>query len=172
MHRFRRGHRLEPEIVVEASAQMQVDVERFVLTSQRIQRQHRQAMRALAVPVDRDGCMAVAQRRIVIALGERRLGGIQACCQNASPIGGADVIGPVGVGLVLEDVAADESERLVEQSPLLARRGSSRSSCKPVEAVEIEVHVLDREPYASVSVTTRSRPQCPRLSSARRRTQT
>ena len=154
------------------SAQSQVDVERVVLTSQRVQRQHRESMCALAEPVDRDRCLAVAQRRVVIALGERRLGGVQACRQDARPIGGADVLGPVGVRLVLEDVAVDESERLVEQSPLLAGRGSSRSFCKSVEAVEIDVRVLDREPVGLCLRHDQIAAGMPSPSRARRRTET
>ena len=73
------------------------------------------AVRALAEAVERRGRLRVRERRREVELGERSVGRVEARAEHAALIAPAQVERPGRVGLVLEDLAAHEAERLLER---------------------------------------------------------
>ena len=81
-----------------------------------------------------------------IELGERGVGGLETCPQDAALVTATHVEGPAAVGLVLENVAPHQRERLFERAAGLPGRFAGRALEQLVEAIEVQRDELGREP--------------------------
>ena len=119
-------------------------------------------MRALAVRVELGRRLRVRERMLVIELGERGVGGLEACTEHAALIGAAKLVRPDRVGLVFEHLTAHQRERLLERAPSHGGRLTRRPLDQLVEAVEVELDEVlceavrlrlgDDEPACTVAV--------------------
>ena len=79
-------------------------------------------------------------------LGQGRVGGFEMSPKDATLVAAAQVEGPGGVRLVLQDIAPHEAQRLLERGASAASRFTPGALQQLVEAVEVERDELDREP--------------------------
>ena len=95
-------------------------------------------MRALAEAIE-SGCrFRVREGGSIVQLGQRRVGRLEVGAENAAAVTPAQVERPGGVRLVLQDVTADEPERLLERGAREAGRLTRRALEQLVESVEVE----------------------------------
>ena len=136
------GARLEPEIVVEPTPRLLVDLERLRVPSAAIEREHELRDEALAVRVLRDELLELADRLLVAA--ERELG-VEAQLVRAEP----QLLEPVGLGApcrrerdVGERGPAPHRERggrqLDDIRVLVHRRGERRALLQLDEATRVQ----------------------------------
>jgi hypothetical protein len=130
--------RSSPELLVQPRSELAVGAQRVVLTAQRVQGQHRGAVRALAEAVQRGGCLGVRQRGGVVELGQRRVGGLQVRAQDASLVGAAKLLRPGGVRLVFQHLAAHQPKRLLQRAPGEVGRLQRRALQQLIEAVQVQ----------------------------------
>ena len=82
---------------------------------ERVESQHLRAVRALAEAVERGGGLGVCERSRKVELGQRCLGRLQMGAENPALVTAAQVQCPGSVRLVLEHLAADEAQCLLER---------------------------------------------------------
>ena len=85
------------------------------------------------------------ERGAEVELGQGRVGRFEMSAQNPALVAAAQVEGPGGVRLVLQDLAAHEAERLLERGASAASRFTTGALQQLVEAVEVERDELGRE---------------------------
>ena len=117
-----------------------------MLTTDRVEREHRPAVRPLAEAIESGGRIGVCERVREIELRERRVGSVEMRTEHASPVAAAKIVRPERVRLVLENLAARERERLLERPPSRPCRLTRRPLEQLVETVEIELDQICREP--------------------------
>ena len=142
--------RLEPELVVQPHPEFAVAAERLVRAVEGVEREHLGAVGALAEAIERSCCLGMSKRGSEVELGQGGVGGVEAGSEHTALVAAADVEGPGGVGLVFEDLAADETERLLERRARPVGRLAARAFEQLVEAVEVERDELGREPVRLV----------------------
>ena len=89
--------------------------------------------------IERAGGVAVAERRVEVALCERGVGGLEMDAEHAALIAPADVARPGRVGLVFEHVAAHERECSLESAARLPSALARRALDELIGAVEVEL---------------------------------
>ena len=110
---------------------------------------------------------------LVIELGERGVGGLEACTEHAALIGAAKLVRPDRVGLVFEHLTAHQRERLLERARepwRSAHPPTARSTRRSGRGRARRGLVAKR--YASASVTTSWRARSRSSARCRRRTET
>ena len=117
-----------------------------MLTPERVESQHRRSLRPLAESIEHGCSLAMGEGRAEIELGEGGVGGLEARPQDAALIAPPQVESPAAVGLVLEHVAPDQSERILEGATGLLGRFAGRALQQLVEPIEVERDELGREP--------------------------
>jgi hypothetical protein len=133
------GHRRQPELVVEQLLQLPEQFQRVSLTPQPVPGEHRCPVGALAEAVHRQRGLGVVERRPVVELGQRGLGGLQLHRVHTGAVRPPQIFGPSGVRLVRQHLPLGDREGLVVAAPRLPGRGSCGPLVQPVETVEIEV---------------------------------
>ena len=149
--------RLESELFVQPDAEFAVAAQRFVRAAERVEREHPGAVGALAEAVERCCGLGMGERGSEVELGEGGVGGVEAGAEHPALVAAAHVEGPGGVGLVLQHLAADEAERLLErQRARSVGSCAERSSSSSKRSRSNETSSVANR-YASLSVTTSSR---------------
>ena len=138
--------RLEAELLVEHRAEAAITAQGVVLSAERVEGEHLRAVRPLAEAIERGGGFCMCECGSVVELGKRRVCGLEVGAENTALVGAAQVDGPRAVGLVLQDLADDELERLLERGPCDPGRLAAGALEQLVEAVQVEHHELAREP--------------------------
>ena len=103
-----------------------------------VEGEHLGAMRAFAELVERCRRLGVRERRREVELRQGGVGCIEARAQDPALVAPAQVEGPGRVGLVLQNLAADEIERVLERFARTAGRFACGALEQLVEAVEVE----------------------------------
>ncbi len=137
--------RLESELLVEAHAEAAVAAQRLVRSADRVERQHLRALCPLAEAIEGDRRFRMRKRGAEVVLGQGRVGGFEMSPEDTTLVAAAQVEGPGGVRLVLQDVAAHEAQRLLERGASAASRFATGALQQLVEAVEVERDELGRE---------------------------
>ena len=106
--------RLEPELAIEPRTELSVGRECVVLAAERIEGEHGRSLRTLAEVIECRSRLRMRQRRSVVELRQRGISGVEMRAENPPAIGASELLRPQRVGLVLQDVAAHQRERLLE----------------------------------------------------------
>ncbi len=146
LERARFRSRLEAELLAEPHAIRAIARESLVRASERVEGEHLRAVTALAEAVERRCGLGVRQARREIELRQRGVRGLEARAENAALVAAAQVEGPGRVGLVLENLAAHELERVLERRPGEPGRLARGALEQLVEAVEVERDEVGVEP--------------------------
>src|SRR3954466_12959439 len=109
-----------------------------MLAAERIVSKHRQLVGALAEPVHADRHLGVFESSAVVACDEPGLGGVQPSPEDPCLVNAAELLCPVGVRLIFEQLTPDQREGLLEASPSNVRRCTRGALEQGVEAIEIE----------------------------------
>jgi hypothetical protein len=118
-------------------------------SAHRVEGEHPGSVRALAEPIQPHRRLGIAEAGAVVVSGQRRFGRFEICSDHPPQISATQFLRPIRVRLVLQDLLGPERQRLGQATPGRFGRHAAGAIQQPIETVEINLSVFDREPVCA-----------------------